>query len=84
MARPPGDVRPPGVQPPPAVAEEPGEVPARVPATRPPAAAAGEEGLLPRLNRRYRELPQLGTVLTLLLILIPAAVAAALLGSRHR
>ncbi|MFF5975107.1 hypothetical protein ACFY7C_26735 [Streptomyces sp. NPDC012769] len=82
-ARPPAAVRPPGRQPPPAVAEVPGEAPAEVPAGRRPEAAAGEEGILPRLHRRYRELPELGIVLTLLLILIPAAVAAALLGSRH-
>ncbi|MEV6330309.1 hypothetical protein [Streptomyces sp. NPDC051909] len=58
----------------------------RLPAVRPPPArvtVADDEGLLPRLQRRSRELPRLGVVLTLLLILIPAAIAAVLLGNRH-
>jgi hypothetical protein len=57
----------------------PGRVP---PATT--TATDDTEGLLPRLRRRARELPELGPVLMLLLILIPAAIAAALLGSRIR
>ncbi|MEU8618192.1 hypothetical protein [Streptomyces sp. NPDC048623] len=45
--------------------------------------ATDDEGLLSRVHRRSRELPHLGVVLTLLLILIPAAIAAVLLGNRH-
>lgn len=85
-ARPPG-ARPPGVPParPPGAADgttRPGDG-ITPPATRVPTAVPADEGLLPRLQRRYRELPRLGVVLTLLLLLIPAAIAAALFGSRH-
>ncbi|MFF0751285.1 hypothetical protein [Streptomyces sp. NPDC004267] len=54
----------------------------RRPTARTPV-AAGQEGILPRLHRRARQLPHLGMTLMLLLLLIPAAVAAALLGSRR-
>ncbi|WP_225804988.1 hypothetical protein [Streptomyces sp. NK15101] len=40
------------------------------------------EGFLGRLRRRAREAHEFGVVTMLLLLLIPAAVAAALLGSR--
>ncbi|MCX2179254.1 hypothetical protein KV205_01735 [Streptomyces sp. SKN60] len=81
----PGAAPPPGAaaRPPAAVAENPTP---RLPAVRPPPARVAvpdDEGLLPRLHRRSRELPHLGVVLTLLLILIPAAIAAALLSNRH-
>ncbi|MFI9001409.1 hypothetical protein [Streptomyces sp. NPDC053541] len=90
-AVPPGAAEAPGAAEPaapPAEARVPAaEVPpGRPPAVRPPPARVAvpdDEGLLPRLQRRSRELPHLGVVLTLLLLLIPAAVAAALLGSRR-
>ncbi|MEU7513786.1 hypothetical protein AB0B13_17575 [Streptomyces sp. NPDC042898] len=47
------------------------------------AAVLDDEGFLGRLRRRGREAHELGIVITLLLLLIPAAVAAALLGSRR-
>lgn len=88
---PPGAAPPPGAEVPsaqvPAAQEPAAQAPTtRLPAVRPPpsrVAVADDEGLLPRLHRRSRELPHLGVVLALLLILIPAAVAAALLGNRH-
>ncbi|WP_432127125.1 hypothetical protein [Streptomyces sp. bgisy082] len=43
-----------------------------------------DEGFLGRVRRRGREARELGVATTLLLILIPAAVAAALLGSRRK
>ncbi|WP_158718961.1 hypothetical protein [Streptomyces globisporus] len=42
------------------------------------------EGFLGRLRRRAREAHEFGVVAMLLLLLIPAAVAAALLGSRGK
>ncbi|WP_329622415.1 hypothetical protein OG357_19880 [Streptomyces sp. NBC_01255] len=47
------------------------------------AAAPDDEGFLGRLRRRGREAHELGIVITLLLLLIPAAIAAALLGNRR-
>ncbi|MFI9210854.1 hypothetical protein ACIGW7_22410 [Streptomyces sp. NPDC053253] len=47
------------------------------------AAVLDDEGFLGRLRRRGREAHELGIVITLLLLLIPAAVAAALLGNRR-
>lgn len=87
LVRAPGDVpgvRPPGEVPariPGRIGEIPGQIP--VPDTRVPV-PADDEGLLPRLRRRSRELPEMGIVLFLVLLLIPAAVAAALFGSRPR
>ncbi|MFE5829924.1 MULTISPECIES: hypothetical protein [unclassified Streptomyces] len=43
-----------------------------------------DEGFLGRVRRRGREARELGVATMLLLILIPAAVAAALLGSRRK
>ncbi|MFC8760141.1 hypothetical protein ACFUAG_05350 [Streptomyces sp. NPDC057193] len=54
---------------------------------RPPvvrrAAALDSEGFLGRLRRRGREAGEFGVVTMLLLLLIPAALAAALLGNRR-
>lgn len=54
---------------------------------RPPvvrrAAALDSEGFLGRLRRRGREASEFGVVTMLLLLLIPAALAAALLGNRR-
>lgn len=47
------------------------------------AAALDNESFLGRLRRRGREAHELGIVITLLLLLIPAAIAAALLGNRR-
>ncbi|MFE3069108.1 hypothetical protein [Streptomyces sp. NPDC059247] len=46
-------------------------------------AAAENEGLLARVQRRGRQAGELGIVTILLLLLIPAALAAALLGNRR-
>ncbi|MFD3661597.1 hypothetical protein ACFWVF_13545 [Streptomyces sp. NPDC058659] len=59
-----------------------GERPDRAPSAR-RAAALDDEGFLGRLRRRGQEAHELGIVITLLLLLIPAAIAAALLGSRR-
>ncbi|MFE4655726.1 hypothetical protein ACFRFJ_03385 [Streptomyces hydrogenans] len=88
-ALPPGAL-PPGALPPGAVVGE-----ARVPgvvvpprtdtspeASRRAATLAGE-GFLGRVRRRGREAGEMGTVVMLLLILLPAALAAALLGNRR-
>ncbi|MFG2116741.1 hypothetical protein ACGFRB_29580 [Streptomyces sp. NPDC048718] len=56
---------------------------ARPPGARPPSAAGNEEALLPRLRHRARQIPHLGIAWILLLLLVPAAVAAALFGSRN-
>ncbi|MGW3371548.1 DUF7507 domain-containing protein [Streptomyces hydrogenans] len=88
-ALPPGAV-PPGAVPPGAVAGEaraPGVVvPPRTDtspeASRRAATLAGE-GFLGRVRRRGREAGEMGTVVMLLLILLPAALAAALLGNRR-
>ncbi|MFB6839051.1 hypothetical protein [Streptomyces sp. NPDC056361] len=48
------------------------------------AAGLDDEGFLRRVRRRAREADGLGVVATLLLLLIPAAVAAALLGNRGK
>ncbi|WP_426403873.1 hypothetical protein ACN9M0_17565 [Streptomyces sp. R-07] len=48
------------------------------------AAVRDDEGFLGRLRRRTREAHRFGVVTMLLLILIPAAVAAALLGNRGK
>ncbi|MER5736124.1 hypothetical protein ABT117_10660 [Streptomyces sp. NPDC002262] len=72
-AVPPGAV-PPGVAPP--RAETPPE------ASRRAATLAGE-GFLGRVRRRGQEAGEMGTVVMLLLILLPAALAAALLGNRR-
>ncbi|MFG2329957.1 hypothetical protein ACGFMM_10055 [Streptomyces sp. NPDC048604] len=58
------------------------------PQVQPPARTAAaanddEGGLLGRIRRRSSEIADMGVALTLLLILIPGAVAAALLGSRR-
>ncbi|MER7947469.1 hypothetical protein ABTY59_08795 [Streptomyces sp. NPDC096079] len=61
--------------------------PGAVPADRPPrrlAAAPDGEGFLGRVQRRTREAREFGVVGMLLLLLIPAAVAAALLGNRGK
>ncbi|MEU8540246.1 hypothetical protein AB0C52_09680 [Streptomyces sp. NPDC048717] len=55
----------------------------RPPGARPPSAAGNEEALLPRLRHRARQIPHLGIAWILLLLLVPAAVAAALFGSRN-
>ncbi|WP_411070836.1 hypothetical protein [Streptomyces sp. cmx-4-25] len=73
---------PPGVVPPP-----PGAVPP-VPTPVPPpdlrrAAGLDGEGFLGRVRRRAREAREFGVATMLLMLLIPAAVAAALLGSRR-
>ncbi|MFI8367367.1 hypothetical protein [Streptomyces sp. NPDC085466] len=47
------------------------------------AAALGDEGFLGRVRRRGREADEMGVVVMLLLILVPAALAAALLGNRR-
>ncbi|MFI6419388.1 hypothetical protein ACIBG6_18600 [Streptomyces sp. NPDC050842] len=47
------------------------------------AAVLDNESFLGRLRRRGREAHELGIVITLLLLLIPAAIAAALLGNRR-
>ncbi|MFC8508603.1 hypothetical protein ACFU3J_04455 [Streptomyces sp. NPDC057411] len=74
----------PPARPPGAVPRVSAPVPPALPTTpRPPAAAvADDEGLLARIHRRSRELPHLGVVLTLLFLLVPAAIAAAVFGSR--
>ncbi|MFI2734962.1 hypothetical protein [Streptomyces sp. NPDC018711] len=55
-------------------------------AARPPRAQAvrDDEGFVGRLRRRGREAKEFGVVMMLLLVLIPAAVAAALLGNRGK
>ncbi|MYV65824.1 hypothetical protein GT043_07720, partial [Streptomyces sp. SID2131] len=47
------------------------------------AAGVDDEGFLGRVRRRAREARELGVATVLLMLLIPAAVAAALLGSRR-
>ncbi|MGW6551193.1 hypothetical protein ACWGBV_13175 [Streptomyces sp. NPDC055051] len=47
------------------------------------AASVDDEGFLGRLRRRGREADEMGVVAMLLLILVPAALAAALLGNRR-
>ncbi|MFF2775061.1 hypothetical protein ACFVU3_09145 [Streptomyces sp. NPDC058052] len=64
-----------------------GEAPAGLGRTPPEdahrAAALDDEGFLGRLRRRGREADEMGVVVMLLLILVPAALAAALLGNRR-
>ncbi|WP_157870087.1 MULTISPECIES: hypothetical protein [unclassified Streptomyces] len=75
---------PPGAVPPAPTAPDAVPVPrdeAAVAARR--AATLDHEGFLGRLRRRSREADDLGVVSMLLLLLIPAAVAAALLGNRR-
>ncbi|MEU8527774.1 hypothetical protein AB0C77_19605 [Streptomyces sp. NPDC048629] len=82
-------VPPPGAAPPAGIganaAQPPADRPALadVPTARPPTDDSDDDGLLARVQRRSRELADMSVALTLLLILIPAAVAAALLGSRR-
>ncbi|MDV5146896.1 hypothetical protein R1T08_22560 [Streptomyces sp. SBC-4] len=65
-----------------AAAAAAGERSGRAPAVS-RAAVLDDEGFLGRLRRRGREAHELGIVITLLLLLIPAAIAAALLGNRR-
>ncbi|WP_418958131.1 hypothetical protein [Streptomyces tritici] len=79
-AVPPGTAAvPPAARP---LAPPPAQSQAQTPPER-PVAGDDEGGLLSRVRRRSSELADMGVALTLLLILIPAAVAAALLGSRR-
>ncbi|MFJ6408078.1 hypothetical protein ACIQK9_21425 [Streptomyces hydrogenans] len=70
-----GEARAPGVVAPPGADTSPE-------ASRRAATLAGE-GFLGRVRRRGREAGEMGTVVMLLLILLPAALAAALLGNRR-
>ncbi|MER5201656.1 hypothetical protein [Streptomyces sp. NPDC002825] len=85
----PGGSTPPPVPPAPSrnAAAAPVPVPPSVAVTGHPerprvVAGADDEGFLGRVQRRAREAREFGVVGMLLLLLIPAAVAAALLGSR--
>ncbi|MFF5450656.1 hypothetical protein ACFY40_05320 [Streptomyces sp. NPDC012950] len=80
-AVPPGAV-PPGAVPPSSVS--PGAVPPAPPPGLRRAAGLDDEGFLGRVRRRGREAAEFGVATMLLLLLIPAAVAAALLGSRRK
>ncbi|MFC8789471.1 hypothetical protein [Streptomyces cinereoruber] len=73
---------PPGVVPPGAVPTAPPSAPSPHALRR--ADGLDDEGFFGRVRRRGREAAEFGVATMLLLLLIPAAVAAALLGSRRK